>query len=410
MKLLILSQYYDPEPVPKAAELARAMTARGHEVSVITGFPNYPTGVLYPGYRLAAMRRERIDGIAVTRTFEFPYHGTKVAGRLFNYWSFVASSLLAARRARGHHVMYVWHPPLTIGVAAWLLGKLAGVPFVYDVQDIWPESAVVSGMMREGWMTRLMRRLETFVYARAAHLLVVTEGAKGNLVSKGVPAEKVSVMPHWVDESAFGEAGDDERRAARRDLGWGDDFVVLFAGNLGLVQGLDSVIRAAAELPRGGGIRVVLMGDGADKDRLESLAAELDVADRVQFVPRQPVSAMPMMMAAADALLVHLRRSELSRWVIPSKTLSYLAAGRPIVMAMEGAAADLVAAAEAGVVIPPDDPPLLARTLIELRDMSRQERDAYGIRGRAYLRANLTKQQILDRYEEILRRVAAKER
>jgi glycosyltransferase involved in cell wall biosynthesis len=385
------------------------MRQRGHDVAVITGFPNYPTGRLYPGVRLRLISHESIDDIPVTRAYEYPYHGRSVIGRLLNYWSFVVSALLATGRARGRDVMYVWHPPLTIGVAAWLLGKFADVPFVYDVQDIWPETAVLSGMMREGFMTRLMHGLEKFVYARAAHILVVTDGAKKNLIGKGVPPEKISVMPHWVDESGFGEIDAETRRATRTELGWGDDFIVLFAGNLGLVQGLDTVVRAAGELPRGeghGNVRIVLMGEGADKDRLVAMAGQIGTGDRLQFVDRQDVDRMPAIMGSADALLVHLRRSELSRYVIPTKTLSYLAAGRPIVMAMEGAAADLVAEAEAGVIIPPDDAPLLASTLVSLAKMPAEERDAFGGRGRKYLQEHLTKERVLDLYEETLRRVA----
>src|SRR5262249_9395301 len=307
------------------------------------------------------------------------------------------SSLLGLHRARDRQVIYVWHPPLTVGVAAWLLGKISRTPFVYDVQDIWPESAVLSGMMRDGALTRFMLRLERFVYSRAAHLLVVTEGAKQNLIGKNVPAEKISVMPHWVDESAFGDVDPATRRATREEFGWDDDdFVVLFAGNLGMVQGLDTVIRSAGGLPGESRIRIVMMGEGADKDRLVSLAAQSGVNKRVQFIDRQPVQRMPDIMGSADALLVHLRRSELSRYVIPSKTLSYLAAGRPIVMAMEGAAADLVSAAGAGPVIPPDDATLLARALAELEQMPAGEREELGKRGRAYVRANLTRERVLD--------------
>jgi glycosyltransferase involved in cell wall biosynthesis len=402
MRLCVLSQYYDPEPVPKAGELAREMRQRGHEVVVITGYPNYPTGVLYKGFRLRLRADESIDGIPVTRTYEYPYHGKSVAGRLVNYGSFVASSLLAVRRVRGSDVMYVWHPPLTVGVAAWLLGLLGGVPFVYDVQDIWPEIAVLSGLLRDGVFVRLMQRLERFVYGRAAHLLVVTEGSRQNLIAKGVPAEKITVMPHWIDENAFGEINDETRRRVRVEFGWLDAFIVLFAGNLGMVQGLDLVIRAASNLPRDGSIRIVLMGEGTDKERLVELASTLDISDRVQFVARQSSDRMPSIMGSSDALLVHLRRSELSRLVIPTKTLSYLAAGRPIVMAMEGAAAELVAEAHAGVVIPPGDPPLLASTLLALRDMPAAAREEMGQRGRDYLRRHLTKKQVLDRYERIL--------
>jgi len=409
VRVLILSQYYDPEPVPKAGELARELQDRGHDVEVITGFPNYPSGDLYEGYRLALMQRTTIDGIPVRRTFEYPYHGTSAVKRLINYWSFVFSAPLASLFMRRADVMYVWHPPLTVGVAAWLISRLRGIPFVYDVQDIWPESAILSGMLRPGLLVRLMSRLERFVYRRAAHVLVVTPGARENLIGKGVPPEKVSAMHHWIDESIFDGNGAADRDTVRAAQGWSERFVALFAGNLGMVQGLDTVVRAAALLTPSDRIRIVLMGDGADKARLQTLARELGIGDdRLQFLERQPMSAVPPFMEAADVLLVHLRRSELSRWVIPTKTLAYLAAGKPVLMAMEGAAADLVREAGAGVIVPSDDPQQLVNALRSLAAMPASERDAYGHAGKTFLQKTMTRQIVVPQYEEVLRRAARK--
>src|SRR2546421_10374535 len=159
MRVLILSQYYSPEPVPKPAELAQALIERGHSVAVITGFPNYPAGRLYRGFRLAPMRRERIDGVPVTRTFEFPYHGTSVLGRIINYLTFMLSAPLGSLFAPRCDAIYVWHPPLTIGISAWMIARMRRVPFVYDVQDIWPETAVVSGLLQRGPLGHLLRKL-----------------------------------------------------------------------------------------------------------------------------------------------------------------------------------------------------------------------------------------------------------
>lgn len=406
MRVLVLSQYYDPEPVPKAGELARALRDRGHSVHVITGFPNYPSGVLYEGFRLKLVGKEIRDGLTVIRTYEYPYHGTSVVGRMLNYGTFALSAVLGALSIGKTDVIYVWHPPLTIGIAAWLIGLVRRAPFVYDVQDIWPESALLSGLMKPGPVVRVMHALEKFVYRRAAHLFVVTEGARQNLIGKGVQPDRVTVMPHWIDEELFAPASETTRDQCRADHGWGDDFVVLFAGNIGLVQGLDTVIEAASLLPADSRVRIVIVGDGADKARLVELAAARAAGTRVTFVDRQPMEAMPRFMAASDALLVHLRRSELSRYVIPTKTLAYLAAGRPIVMAMEGAAADLVAEAEAGVIVTPENPSALADALVRLAAMSTSERNEYGIRGRDYLVRNLRKQDVLSRYEEHLLRAA----
>jgi len=406
MRVLILSQYYDPEPVPKPGELARELLKNGHQVDAITGFPNYPSGDLYSGYRLSLLQRETIDGVNVVRTFEYPYHGRSALGRLINYWSMVLSAPFGALFVRRPDVMYVWHPPLTIGVAAWLISRIRRIPFVYDVQDIWPDVAALSGMFRPGLMMKAMSLLERFVYRRAAHILVVTPGARENLISKGVPPDRVTVMHHWFDESIFTNDAGERRDAVRAERGWSGDFVVLFAGNIGMVQGLDSVVRAAALLDPAEKIRIVLVGDGADKEPLQALALELKTGDRLTFVDRQPMAEMPTFMAAADALLVHLRRSPLSNYIIPTKTLAYLAAGKPIVMATDGAAADLVEEAKAGIVLPADEPRQLVDVVRQLAGMPASERDAFGRAGRSFLEAKMSKARIVPQYEQLLARVA----
>lgn len=406
MRVLILSQYYDPEPLPKAGELARELRDRGHEVEVITGFPNYPAGKLYDGYRLAPVRRATVDGIKVIRVFEYPYHGRNRFLRLVNYWSFVLFAPLAALFVHRADVMYVWHPPLTVGVAAWVISRLRRVPFVYDVQDIWPDAAVLSGMLREGLLWRAMLKLERFVYRRAAYLLVVTPAARQNLIGKGVPPEMVSVMNNWIDESLFADVDESERPRLRELHGWSDSFVAIFAGNLGMVQGLDTLVRAASMLTNDDRIRVVFVGDGTDRARLQTLTRELNIENRVEFIGRLPMTEMPRYMAAADALVVHLRRSDRARSIIPSKTLAYLAAGKPIVMAMEGAAADLVVEAGAGITLPGDEPEKLAEVLRQLAAMSDDDRRAFGRAGKDFLLRTMTRSHVISQYEEILRKVA----
>lgn len=407
MRVLILSQYYAPEPVPKPSELADALVRRGHSVTVLTGLPNYPSGNLYPGFRLRPLARETVDGIPVVRSYEYPYHGTRAIGRMLNYASFMVSAVLASIAVPRVDVIYVWHPPLSVGVAAALIARLRRIGFVYDVQDIWPESAVLSGLLRPGSLVTFMSRLERVVYRFADHLLVVTEGARQNLLSKGVPPARVSVGKHWIDDALFAAPGGPGREATRQEHGWTDRFVLLFAGNIGLVQGLDTVIDAAAALPATSNALIAIVGDGSDRQRLQDRARALGLGDRVQFLSRRPMGEMPALFDAADALLVHLKKSELSRLVIPTKTLAYLAAGRPIVMAMEGAAAEVVSAAGAGVSLPSGDPAALAAAVERLRELSETEREAMGVRARAYLKAHFTRDVVIPEYEAILQRVAA---
>ena len=406
MRILVLSQYYRPEPIAKPPELAEALQERGHRVSAVTSFPNYPTGRLHPGYRLRLMQREVIAGVPVLRALTFPYHGRRAFGRILNYVSFALFATLVGLLAPPCDVIYVWHPPLTIGIAAWIVARLRRVPFVYDVQDIWPESVTLSGVIPpDSRLLSVIAALERFVYARADHLIVVTDGARQNLIAKGVPASKVSVLPHWVDDRLFETVSPEEARRVRETYAWGSRFVALFAGNLGLLQGLETVIRAAAELPADSGVLVVFVGDGTDKSHLKRLSIEIGVKDRVQFVEQQPPDRMPALMAAADLLLVHLKRSAMSHCVIPTKTLAYMASGKPILMAMEGAAADLAKASGAGTIVPPEDPGALARAILTLRSMAAEERAAMGSRGREYVKAKLARDKVIPQYEALLGRM-----
>jgi colanic acid biosynthesis glycosyl transferase WcaI len=405
MRVLILSQYFAPEPVPKPTELAEELAERGHDVTVITGVPNYPSGQIYPSYNQVFIRKCTHKGIRIIRTFEFPYHGTNAIGRILNYVSFMISAPLGALGGPGWDVMYVWHPPLTVGVAAWIISRMRRVPFVYDVQDIWPESAVLAGVLREGWLVRVLARMERFVYRQAGHIAVVTDGAKANLIGKGVPAKHVSVMPHWIDDEPFTKLSN-SRDTVRVERGWSNRFVVMFAGNLGLAQGLETLIDAVALCPMELPIVLCFVGDGTDRSRLRAMTDSRGLSSKIEFLDRYPQSEMPTLLAAADCLLVHLKRSEISQFVIPTKTLAYLASGTPLLMAMDGAAADLVRAARAGWVIPPEDPAAMCTALVDLMAQPTEARVAMGKRGQEFVKATLTKKVVIPQYEALLTGIA----
>jgi len=402
MRVLVLTIYHDPEPIPKTGELARELARRGHEVTVVTAFPHYPGSALYAGYRLAPWRWEVRDGVRVLRTFIFPYHGRSSVLRMLNYLSWMVSSIQAAWLAPKCDVMYVWHPPLTVGVSAWIIGALKGVRFVYDVQDLWPESAVASGLMQPGRLVNVLHRLADWVYARAPHLLVVSEAAARHLEERGVDPRKITVAHHWLDTAPFDRA---MTRDVRAEFGWQGRFVVMFAGNLGMVQGLETVIDAARLLREQPELRFVLVGDGADRSRLERLVAEYGL-ENVQFTGRHPASEMPAFMAAADALVVHLRPSHIADHAIPTKILSYLAAGRPVLCATGGAAEAVVTSAGAGLTSAPGDAAALAAAVAALAASGPEQRERLGRNGRAYLRDHFNRDRIIDQYEEALAAVA----
>jgi len=404
MRVVILTQYYPPEPIPKPHELARGLAERGHEVIVITGFPNYPSGRFYPNTSLRPWKWEAVDGIRVLRLPLYPDHSRSVGRRVINYGSFGLSAALLGTLLIGRaDVMFAEHPPLTIGLAAWIIGGIRRVPFLYGVNDLWPESVEATGMVRNRRLLNWMRYLERFVYRRAAAIAVISPGFKANLVGKGVPPEKVHAIPHWADESLYRPVPPDPVLA--RDLGMAGRFNIVFAGQLGLAQGLDVVLEAAEELSDLVDVQFVLVGDGSDADRLRRSAGQRRLKN-VRFLERQPAERMPHIYAVSDVLLVHLRDDPLFRTTIPSKTVAYMACGRPVLMAVEGDAAGLIRTTGAGVTCRSGDAKDLAETVRRLRAMPRTALDAMAQAGRSAFLAQFSRAVLLDRYEAILDNIA----
>lgn len=404
MRVAILTQYYPPEPIPKPHELARGLAERGHEVIVITAFPNYPAGRLYPGTRLRLWQWNSVDGVRVLRLALYPDHSRSAIRRVFNYGSFATTVALLGSVLGGQvDVIYAEHPPLTIGLAAWVLGRIRRVPFLYGVNDLWPESVEATGMLRSRRLLRWMGNLERFVYRRAAAVAVISNGIKQNLVGKGIPLEKVHVIPHWADESVYRPVPPDPEVA--RQLGVAGRFNVVFAGQLGLAQGLDVVLDAAEELSDLADVQFILVGDGTDADRLR-LAVGERALQNVRFLGRQPSERMPKIFAVSDVLLVHLRDEPLFRITIPSKTIAYMACARPVLMAVDGDAADLIRSTGAGVTCRSGDGKDLALAVRRLHSMPRAALDAMGRAGRNAFLGSYSRSVLLDRYEAILTEMA----
>jgi glycosyltransferase involved in cell wall biosynthesis len=299
--------------------------------------------------------------------------------------------------------MWVYHPPLTTGIPACWLSLLRRVRFIYEIQDMWPETLAATGMMRSRVALSLLGKLAKFVYSRAAGIVVISPGFKRNLISKGVPEEKIHVIPNGVDEAVFRPVRSDREWA--RGHGITGSFVVVFAGNVGLAQGLDTVLEAAEMMLDVSDIQFVLIGDGVEEPRLRRRAEERGLRN-VRFLGRRPTEEMPRFFALADVLLVHLRRDPLFEITIPSKTLAYLACGRPILMAAAGDAADVVREAGAGLVCPPQDPVALAHAVRTLYTMPKDEREHMGREGRRAFLAKYATRSLVDQYEVLLRDVA----
>lgn len=401
MRILFLTQWFQPEPTFKGLAFAEALKARGHEVEVLTGFPNYPGGTLYPGYRVRPVRREVMNGIPVTRGALYPSHGRSAIGRMANYASFALSTTLLILGRRAPDVVYVYSPPMTAAAGAVVLRMLRRVPFVIDVQDLWPDTLVATGMVREGALLRLIGGWTNFALRRAAHIVVLSQGFHQRLQGRrlGVP---VAVIPNWAPEEIVAQAAAIAPPGETRT-----GFNILFAGNMGRAQGLEVVLAAARRLKaEGSDIRFTLIGAGMDRDHLRE-SARTEGLDTVDFPPPRHPRDMGEVFADADALLVHLRDDPLFAITIPSKTQAYLAVGRPILMGVRGDAAAMVEEAGAGLAFQPDDPEALVAAARRLRAMPAATRAAMGTAGRAYYADRLAFDRGVGAIEAVLQKAAA---
>lgn len=386
-KVLILTQWFDPEPTPKGLGFAQELVRQGLDVEVVTGFPNYPGGKLYAGYKLKWLQRERMEGVHVTRVPLYLSHSQSAVGRILNYLSFSASALFYGLCiAKRPDIIYAYHPPLTVGIAASLIRIMRGVPVVYDIQDMWPDTLRASGMFSNERALRVVSWVCDWLYKRVDHLVVLSPGFKRLLIQRGVPEKKIDVILNWS-----AHAGDEvSALPLPADFPGPEIFRILYAGNIGKMQGLISVLDAAEMLrDESSNLMFLFLGGGVEIERLK-LHAEKKVLNNVVFLPAVPLNEVSRYLAAADALLVHLRRDPLFEITIPSKTQVYMASGKPILMAVDGDAADLVKLSHCGIATESENPRAIANAAVALFNCGVDGRQRMGSNGMTYYRDHLS--------------------
>ena len=391
MRILILTQWCTPEKAFKSVPFARELVKLGHKVYVLTGFPNYPVGRLYPGYKIRPWAYEEIDSIPVHRVALYPSHDRSPIKRILNYTSFAFSaSTFGPFLIPKVDVAYVFHPPATIGLPATIFKLLRGIPFVIDIQDLWPDTLTVTGMFNNKVGLAMVGRFCRFVYSQAARIVVLSPGFKERLSARGVPPDKIEVIYNWCDESSLSEADYDKKLA--RELGLTDRFNVLFAGNMGLGQALDAVLDSAKILqdsvPK---IQFVFIGSGLCEPFLKERAQKMNLRN-VRFLPRRQISEIPPVFALADVLLVHLKDDPLFRITIPGKTQVHLHVGKPILIGVRGDATDLVLRAGAGISCTPEDSDSIANAVVKMYKMPREKLDEMGRNGRRFYDRELARE------------------
>ncbi|MBY8874836.1 glycosyltransferase family 4 protein [Micromonospora sp. PLK6-60] len=406
MRIGLVSQWYAPEGAFVPGNLAHGLADRGHEVRVLTTFPSYPHGRTFPGWRQRWSHRERHGAVTIRRVPSYPSHDTSPVRRALSFASFAAASTLAGVRAlRDVDVTYVYHPPPTAAAAAAVHRLVRGTPVVLHVQDLWPESVLRSGMAPTGPAGRVfarnLTRLMRATYRLAAAIVVISPTMADLVVRHGADPDRVRVVWNWTDDGLFRPVPPSPQ--ARAALGHRGRTTVMFAGNIGLLQGIETAIRAAATMRDR--MDLVVIGSGTDEDAARRLAVELG-ADNVRFLGRQPADRMAALYAAVDWQLVCLRDLPELAGTIPSKLQAALACGVPVIASAGGDTAAFVGSTGVGLVAAPADPDSLAARFAEAARMPAATRTGLGTRARQVYLERMSLRVGVDQFEDILTKTA----
>lgn len=390
MRIGMITQWYEPETGSAAhpTAIAQALHARGHKVEVLTGFPSYPLGHVHSGYSMRRRLVEERNGVRLLRVPDVPNHDANAVRRALSLTSFAASATAQVGWLRHVDACLVYLTPATVGMAAAVLKRLSRVPYVLYVQDLWPETVTASGFIGSAKASVLVERVLTALLARlyggAAGIAAISPTMAATLADRGARTPPVSV-PNWVDERMFAPATVPTTRQLPAGRTW-----IMYAGGIGEVQALQHAVRAIAALADRPDIGLALVGDGTALPSLCALARDLGVEERLLVLGSRPMESMPALMAEATAQLISLKDLPLFRGTIPSKLQASMACAQPVICAVSGDAADLVARTGAGLVVTPEDSEALAAAFRQVADLSPQRRRALGDRGREVYLAELS--------------------
>ena len=408
MRILYLSQYFPPEAgatQTRAFEMARNWVRLGHDVTMVAEIPNHPTGIIPPNYRGKWVERTELEGIDVIRVWVKTSPQKNLHKRLLFYLSFMVNGALAGLLlARGRYdLIYATSPPLFVGGAALALSALRRTPLVFEVRDLWPESAVALGELSNRRAIAWATRLEEACYRRARGIVVVTEGIRHRLVDRGIPEEKVHLIPNGANVELF-DFRPDGRERVRRELGLEEKFVAIYTGIHGVAQGLESVVEAASLLRDNPDVHLLLVGEGPRKPAVGGRAAPPPHAHQPP-PPGPPPPRIPDYLSAADAALIPLRDNPLFKGARPSKMFDAWACRRPLLLSVEGEARRIMDQAQGGLFVPPEDPAALARKILELK--ARPDEGArMGMNGRAHTQAHFSRKSLAEALIAILEELA----
>ncbi|MCL4734931.1 MAG: glycosyltransferase family 4 protein [Candidatus Omnitrophica bacterium] len=408
MKILFLSQYFPPEicaPAARVSELCRYWAEKGEEITVITAFPNHPTGVIPDEYRGKKFMREKVDRFDLLRSWIYPAPNREFFKRLVCFFSFLLSSIYTAIFKAGKcDVVIATSPQIFVGLSGWIVSVFKKAPYVLEIRDLWPESAIELGVLKNRYLIALSRSLERFLYKHADLLVAVSKSIRDAIVQSGIPANRVILLPNGINPELFKPGERINRKRAQIQMK--DQFIISYIGTHGMAHGLEVVVDAARILKEDPRFHFLFIGEGAEKKKVIAYSQKLKL-ENVTFLPSQPKSEIPEWYVASDVCMVVLKDLPVFETVLPSKMFEIMACQRPTLMVARGECAEMVRDSRSGVVVPPGDPARLAEAIRELAD-NEPGRVEMAQNGREYVLKYYDRRELAGRYLDHLYRLAGK--
>ncbi len=401
MRILFFSHYYTPEvnaPASRTSEHCKTWVKMGHDVTVVTCAPNHPTGKVYPGYKNSLWRVETIDGVRVIRLWTVLAANAGFLMRILNYVSYLCATIVAIPFLPRADVIVSTSPQFFCGLAGFFARPFKRAPWALEIRDIWPESIVTVGAMKKGRAIRFLEWVETSAYRQADAIISVTKSFVPHIAERCNDPDKISIVRNGADLKVFQRSA--SGADVKKNIGLADRFVAAYVGTHGMAHGLGVILDAAEILRNDTRIAFLMVGDGAERARLEADRAARGL-DNVLILGQRPKSDMPAIWAATDASLILLKRSDMFKKVLPSKMTEAMAMQCPIVLGVEGEASELLAEADAGIAITPESTDELARAVLRLAD-DPELAAAFGARGRTFVNEQFDREKLAASYIDIL--------
>lgn len=405
MRILLITEYFPPEigaGSNRAFEHCRFWSKNGATVTVITGFPDYPSGIIPPKYRGHILYKEKMEGINVIRTFTIAAPNRGFLKRVISFISFMISSIVQGSLLVGKEdIIIATSPPFFVGISGYIISKLKNIPFIFEVRDLWPESIIQLGQLKNKVIIKILEWIELKLYQKSVKIISVTDSYVNFIHKKGIPKEKISIVKNGVNLEQFKPQPQNEK--LKRDMNLEGKFVVAYIGTLGLSHALDKIITTAHSLNEYQEIAFLFIGDGAEKANLITQAKNLNLSN-ITFISSVPKEQLSLYYSICDILLVPLRKLSLFETVIPSKIFEIMAMEKPIIISVNGEAQKIIEEANSGFFSEPENLAMLKQKILYAYK-NPQILLEKAKNGRNYVEANFDRSKIADEYKKIIESV-----